>query len=196
MADRRMMRGPAAIFLALGLVVASLAFLLQGTQADSETDTAEGAVLTGNYCAECHVSGDARVQTALAWGGGVYRQQSIPCDPLRIVREQRYHAGNLMLKIADTGEKFSGERMGAETLIERADPQRDGLEKLMQTKVESVTEFSGKAKALRFETAKLVPEALNLYQEDRRRTVMLAVVLGTIFVAFLGFFAWERTLKK
>jgi hypothetical protein len=191
-----MMRGPAATFLALGLVVASLAFFLQGTQADSETDTAEGAVLTGNYCAECHVSGDARVQTALAWGGGVYRQQSIPCDPLRIVREERYHAGNLMLKIADTGEKFSGERMGAETLIERVDPQRDDLEKLMQTKVESVTEFSNKAKALRFETAKLVPEALNLYQEDRRRTVMLAVVLGTIFVAFLGFFAWERTLKK
>jgi hypothetical protein len=191
-----MIRAAAATLLALGLVIAGLAFLLQGVQADSETDTPEGAVLTGNYCAECHVSGDARVQSALAWGGGIYRQESIPCDPLRIVREERYHAGNLMLKIADAGEDFGGKRMGAETLVERVDPQRDNFDELMQRDVESVNEFTGDAKALRFEAAKLVPETLNLYQEDRRRTVILAVVLGTIFVAFLGFFAWERTLKK
>ena len=29
-----------------------------------------------------------------------------------------------------------------------------------------------------------------------RRILILAVVLGTIFVAFLGFLGWERTLKK
>ncbi len=196
MANRRMIRAVPATLLALGLVIAGLAFLLRGVQADSETDTPEGAVLTGNYCAECHYSGDARVQSALAWGGGVYRQQSIPCDPLRIVREESYHAGNLMLKIADIGEDFSGERMGAETLIERVDPQRDSFDELMQTDVESVTKFTDNAKALRFETAKLLPEALDMHQEDRRRTVILAVVLGTIFVAFLAFLGWERTLKK
>jgi hypothetical protein len=191
-----MIRAAAATLLALGLVVAGLAFLLRGVQADSDTDTAEGAVLTGNYCAECHVSGDARAHSALAWGGGLYRQESIPCDPLRLVREERYHAGNLMLKIADTGEKFSGDRMGAETLIERVDPERDSFDKLMQTNVDSVAEFTGTAKALRFESAKVLPDALDLYQENNRRTVILAIVLGTIFVAFLGFFAWERTLKK
>ena len=196
MADRRMMRALAATFLALGLVAAGLAFLLQSAGADGETDTAEGAVLAGNYCAECHVSGDARVQSALAWGGGVYRQQSIPCDPLRIVREQRYHAGNLMLKIADIGEDFSGKRMGAETLIERVEPQRDGFEKLLQTEVQSVADFSGSAKALRFETGKLLPEALEMHEETRRRTVILAVVFGTILIAFLGFLGYERTLKK
>jgi hypothetical protein len=196
MAVRRMIRAAAATLLALGLVVAGLAFLLRGVQADSDTDTAEGAVLTGNYCAECHVSGDARVQSALAWGGGVYRQESIPCDPLRLLREERHHAGNLMLKIADAGEQFSGDRMGAETLIERVDPERDSFDKLMQTNVDSVAEFTGTAKALRFESAKVLPDALDLYQENNRRTVILAIVLGTIFVAFLGFFAWERTLKK
>ena len=196
MADRRMIRGLAATFLALVLVATGLAFLLQGARADSETDTAEGAVLTGNNCIECHVSGDARVQSALAWGGGVYRQQSIPCDPLRIVREERYHAGNLMLKIADIGEDFGGKRMGAETLIERVEPQRDGFDKLMQTEVESVADFSGSAKALRFETGKLLPEALEMHEETRNRTVIMAVVFGTIFIAFLGFLGYERTLKK
>jgi hypothetical protein len=191
-----MIRGLAATFLALVLVAAGLAFLLQGARADSETDTAEGAVLTGNNCIECHVSGDARVQSALAWGGGVYRQQSIPCDPLRLLREERYHAGNLMLKIADIGEDFSGERMGAETLIERVEPQRDSFDKLMQTEVESVADFSGSAKGLRFETGKLLPEALDMHEETRNRTVILAVVFGTIFVAFLGFLGFERTLKK
>jgi hypothetical protein len=191
-----MMRGLAATFLALVLVAAGLAFLLQGARADSETDTTEGAVLAGNNCIECHVSGDARVQSALAWGGGVYRQQSIPCDPLRIVREERYHAGNLMLKIADIGEDFSGERMGAETLIERVEPQRDSFDKLMQTEVESVADFSGSAKGLRFETGKLLPEALDMHEETRNRTVILAVVFGTIFIAFLGFLGYERTLKK
>jgi hypothetical protein len=191
-----MIRGLAATFLALVLVAAGLAFLLQGARADSETDTAEGAVLTGNNCIECHLSGDARVQSALAWGGGVYRQQSIPCDALRMVREERYHAGNLMLKIADIGEDFSGERMGAETLIERVEPQRDGFDKLMQTEVESVAEFSGSAKGLRFETGKLLPEALELHEETRNRTVIMAVVFGTIFIAFLGFLGYERTLKK
>src|SRR3972149_6666072 len=195
MPDRRMMRALPATLLALGLVIAGLSFLLQGAQADSETDTPEGAVLTGNYCAECHGSGDARVQTALAWEGGVYRQQSIPCDPLRIVREERYHAGNLMLKIADVGEEFSGKRMGAETLIERVEPQRDSFDERMQGEVESVAEFSGNAKALRFETGKLLPEALEMHEEDRRRTVILAGVLGTIFIAFLAFLGWERTLK-
>lgn len=196
MADRRMIRGLAATFLALVLVAAGLTFLLQGARADSETDTAEGAVLAGNNCIECHLSGDTRVQSALAWGGGVYRQQSIPCDPLRIVREERYHAGNLMLKIADIGEDFSGERMGAETLIERVEPQRDSFDKLMQTEVESVAEFSGSAKGLRFETGKLLPEALEMHEETRNRTVILAVVFGTIFLAFLGFLGYERTLKK
>lgn len=196
MADRRMMRALPAAFLALGLVIAGLALLLQSVQADSDTDTAEGAVLAGNRCIECHVSGDARVQSALAWGGGVFRQQSIPCDPLRIVREERYHAGNLMLKIADIGEDFSGERMGAESLIERVEPQRDSFDKLMQTEVESVADFSGSAKGLRFETAKLLPEALDMHEETRRRTVILAVVFGTILIAFLGFLGYERTLKK
>ncbi len=196
MADRRMIRGLAATFLALVLVATGLAFLLQGARADSEIDTAEGAVLTGNNCMECHISGDTRGQSALAWGGGVYRQQSIPCDPLRIVREERYHAGNLMLKIADIGEDFSGERMGAETLIERVEPQRDSFDKLMQTEVESVGEFSGSAKVLRFETGKLLPEALDMHEETRNRTVILAVVFGTIFIAFLGFLGYERTLKK
>jgi len=196
MADRRMVRALPIAFLALGLVAASLAFLLQGARADSETDTAEGAVLAGNGCIECHLSGDIRVQSALAWGGGVYRQQSIPCDPLRIVREERYHAGNLMLKIADIGEDFSGERMGAETLIERVEPQRDSFDKLMQTEVESVADFSGSAKGLRFETGKLLPEALEMHAETRNRTVILAVVFGTIFLAFLGFLGYERTLKK
>ena len=196
MADRRMMRALPVAFLALGLVAAGLAFLLQGARADSETDTAEGAVLTGNRCIECHVSGDARARSALAWGGGVYRQQSIPCDPLRIVREQRYHAGNLMVKIADIGEDFSGKRMGAETLIERVEPQRDGFDKLTQTEVESVVDFSGSAKALRFETGKLLPEALDMHEETRRRTVILAVVFGTIVLAFLGVLGYERTLKK
>jgi hypothetical protein len=190
------MRALPAAFLAFGLVTAGLALWLQGARADSETDTAEGAVLTGNYCAECHVSGDTRLESALAWGGGVYRQQSIPCDPLRIVREERYHAGNLMLKIADIGEEFSGERMGAETLIERVEPERDAFDKLMQTEVESAADFSGSAKALRFETGKLVPEALAMHEETRNRTVIMAVVFGTIFLAFLGFFGFERTLKK
>ena len=196
MADRRTMRALPAAFLAFGLVTAVLALWLQGARADSETDTAEGAVLTGNYCAECHVSGDTRLESALAWGGGVYRQQSIPCDPLRIVREERYHAGNLMLKIADIGEEFSGERMGAEMLIERVEPERDAFDKLMQTEVESAADFSGSAKALRFETGKLVPEALAMHEETRNRTVIMAVVFGTIFLAFLGFFGFERTLKK
>jgi hypothetical protein len=101
-----------------------------------------------------------------------------------------------MLKIADIGEDFSGKRMGAETLIERVEPQRDGFDKLTQTEVESVADFSGSAKALRFETGKLLPEALDMHEETRRRTVILAVVFGTILVAFLGFLGYERTLKK
>jgi hypothetical protein len=112
------------------------------------------------------------------------------------VREERYHAGNLMLKIADIGEDFSGERMGAETLIERVEPQRDSFDKLMQTEVESVADFTGSAKALRFETGKLLPEAFDMHEETRNRTVILAVVFGTILVAFLGFLGYERTLKK
>lgn len=196
MADRRIVRALPIGFLLLGLVAASLAVLLQGAEADSETDTAEGAVLSGNYCAECHTGGDARVEMALAWGGGVFRQQTIPCDPLRIVREERYHAGNLMLKIADIGEDFSGKRMGSETLIERVEPQRDEFDKLMQAEVESAADFSGSAKALRFETGKLLPEALEMHEETRNRTVIMAVVFGTIFLAFLGFLGIERTLKK
>lgn len=190
------MRALPAAFLALGLATAGLAFLLQGARADSETDTPEGAVLTGNYCIECHVSGDARVQSALAWGGGVFRQQAIPCDPLRIVTEEGYHAGNLQLKIADIGEDFSGERMGAEAMVERLEPQRDAFDKLMQTEVESAADFSGDAKAIRFETAKLLPEALDMHEESRNRTVIIAIVFGTIFLAFLGFLGIERTLKK
>lgn len=196
MADRRFVRALPIGFLALGLVAASLAILLQGARADFETDTAEGAVLTGDNCVECHTSRDVRVQSALAWGGGVFRQQSVPCDPLRIVREERYHAGNLMLKIADIGEEFSGKRMGSETLIERVEPQRDEFDKLMQTEVESVAHFTGSAKALRFETGKLLPEALEMHEETRNRTVIMAVVFGSIFLAFLGFLGIERTLKK
>jgi hypothetical protein len=196
MADGRTVRTLAKALLVLGLLATGLALLLQTALADSDTDTPEGAVLTGNYCMECHLNDDARVESALSWGGGVYRQQSIPCDALRIVREQRYHAGNLMLKIAQTGEDFSGDRVGAETLIERLQPQRDGLDKLTQTEVKSAASFSGTAKALRFQTGKLLPEALDMHEETRRRTVILAMVFGTIVLAFLGFLGYERTLKK
>lgn len=182
----------------LGLVATGLALSVQTVLPESEVDkdTAAGAVLTGNYCVECHLGGDARVQSALSWGGGVYRQQSIPCDAVRIVREERYHAENLMLKIAQIGEDFSGERRGAETLAESLDPQRDNLDKLLQSEVDSVADFSGSAKALRFQTGKLLPEALEMHDESRRRTVILAMVFGTIFLAFLGVLGYERTLKK
>jgi len=196
MADVRIQRTLLGAFLALGLVVAGLVLSLQAARADSDPDTPEGAALTGNYCAECHLSGDARVESALDWGGGVYRQQSVPCDPVRTVREQRYHAENLMLKIAGVSEDFSGERMGAEALAERLDPQRDSFDKLMQSEVESVAGFSGSAKSARFQTAKLLPEALDMHEESRRRTVILAIVFGTIFLAFLGILGYERTLKK
>ena len=187
---------PLGALLALGLVAAGLALSLPTALADSDADTPEGARLSGNFCIECHLSSDARVESALAWGGGVYRQQSIPCDPLRIVREERYHAENLMLKIAEIGEDFSGERVGAEAMAERLDRQRDSFDKLMQTEVESVAGFSGNAKVLRFQTSKLLPEALDMHEETRRRTVILAVVFGTIFLAFLGLLGYERTLKK
>lgn len=182
--------------LALGLIAVGLAFLTQPAHADSEADTPEGAVLTGNYCLECHLGSDARIEEALSWGGGVYRQQHIPCDALRIIREERYHAENLMLKIAQISEDFSGERVGAEEMLERLDPQRDTMDKLTQAEVHSVTGFTTGAKAVRFQTAKLVPEALDKHDEARRRTVIMAIVFGTIFLAFLGVLGYERTLKK
>lgn len=196
MADGRRYRTLLTAFLVLGLVAAGLALSLQTARADSDPDTPEGAALTGNYCAECHVSGDARIESALDWGGGVFRQQSIPCNPVRTVREQRYHAENLMLKIADISEDFSGERMGAEGLGESLDPQRDNFDKLLQSEVESTADFAASAKAARFQTAKLLPEALDFHEESRRRTVIIAIVFGTIFLAFLGVFGYERTLKK
>lgn len=184
--------------LVLGLVAAGLALSVQTVlpQSEADTDTAAGAVLTGDYCIECHLSGDERVEAALDWDGGVYRQQSIPCDPVRVVREEDYHAGNLMLKIAQAGEDFSGDRVGAESLVERLEPQRDNLDKLTQAEVESVTGFTDGAKAARFQTGKLLPEALDMHDETRRRTVILAIVFGSIFLAFLGVLGWERTLKK
>ena len=191
-----MKRALLTTLLALGLGAAGLASLAPAAHADSETDTPEGAVLTGNYCLECHLGSDARLQTALSWGGGVYRQQYIPCDALRIVREQRYHAENLMLKIAQIGEDFSGERMGSEEMVERLDPQRDNMGKLTQAEVGSVTGFTTGAKAARFQAGKLLPDALDKYDETRRRTVIMAVVFGTIFLAFLGVLGYERTLKK
>ncbi len=185
-------------FLALGLVAVALALSAQTVlpQSQADKDTAEGAVLTGNYCIECHLSSDERVASALDWGGGVYRQQSIPCDPVRKVREADYHAGNLMLKIAKIGEDFSGDRMGAESLLERLQPQRDNLDKLEQADVQSADGFANSAKATRFQAGKLLPEALDMHDETRHRTVILAIVFGTIFLAFIGVLGWERTLKK
>ena len=183
-------------FLVLGLGAAGFAFLLEVARADSGADTPEGAVLSGNYCIECHLSNDARVESALSWGGGVYRQQYIPCDALRIVREERYHAENLMLKIAQIGEDFSGERVGAEEMAERLDPQRDNIDKLTQGEVQSAASFAGDAKAVRFQAGKLLPDALDKHDESRRRTVIMAIVFGTIFLAFLGVLGYERTLKK
>ena len=191
-----MKRALLTTLLALGLGAAGLAFVLPAAHADSETDTPEGAVLTGNYCLECHLSSDARVQTALSWGGGVYRQQYIPCDALRIVREERYHAENLMLKIAQISEDFSGERMGSEEMVQRLDPQRDNMDKLTQAEVHSVTGFTTGAKAARFQTAKILPDALDKHDESRRRNVIMAIVFGTIFLGFLGVLGYERTLKK
>ena len=183
-------------FLVLGLGAAGFAFLVEVARADSGTDTPEGAVLSGSYCIECHLSNDARVESALSWGGGVYRQQYIPCDALRIVREERYHAENLMLKIAQISEDFSGERVGAEEMAERLDPQRDNLDKLTQGEVQSAASFAADAKAVRFQAGKLLPDALDKHEESRRRTVIMAVVFGTIFLAFLGVLGYERTLKK
>lgn len=191
-----MKRALLTILLALGLGVAGLALLVPAAHADSEADTPEGAVLAGDYCLECHVGNDARVESALSWGGGVYRQQYIPCDALRIVREERYHAENLMLKIAQIGEDFSGERMGTEEMVERLDPQRDNLDKLTQSEVRSVTGFTTGAKAARFQAAKILPDALDKHDETRRRTVIMAIVFGSIFLAFLGVLGYERTLKK
>jgi hypothetical protein len=196
MADGRMKRALLTTLLALGLGAAGLAFVLPAAHADSEADTPEGAVLTGNYCLECHLSSDARVQTALSWGGGVYRQQYIPCDAVRIVREERYHAENLMLKIAQISEDFSGERMGSEEMVQRLDPQRDNMDKLTQAEVHSVTGSTTGAKAARFQSAKILPDALDKHEESRRRTVIMAIVFGTIFLAFLGVLGYERTLKK
>jgi hypothetical protein len=196
MADGRRIGTLAKALLVLGLLITGLALLLQTALADSNTDTPEGAVLTGNYCLECHLGDDPRVESALDWGGGLYRQEYIPCDALRTVREERYFAGSLMLKIAKTSEQYEGDRMGAEALETRLDPQRDSFDKLMQADVDSVATFTGTAKALRFQTAKLLPDAFGLHEETRHRRVILAIVFGTIFLAFLGVLGYERTLKK
>jgi hypothetical protein len=196
MADGRMKKTLLTTLLVLALVAVGFAFLGGGARADSGADTPEGAVVSGNYCIECHLSNDARVESALSWGGGVYRQQYIPCDALRIVREERYHAENLMLKIARISEDFSGERVGAEEMAERLDPQRDNMDKLTQGEVQSAVSFAADAKAARFQAGKLLPDALDKHEESRRRTVIMAIVFGTIFLAFLGVLGYERTLKK
>jgi hypothetical protein len=59
-----------------------------------------------------------------------------------------------------------------------------------------VTGFTTGAKAARFQAAKLLPDALDKHDETRRRTVIMAIVFGTIFLAFLGVLGYERTLKK
>jgi hypothetical protein len=196
MADGRMTRALLTMLLVVGLGAAGFAFLAPAAHADSNADTPEGAVLTGNYCLECHVSNDPRVESALSWGGGVYRQQYIPCDALRIVTEERYYAENLMLKIAQVSEDYSGERMGSEAMVQRLDPQRDSMDKLTQTDVQSVNGFTGSAKAIRYQVAKILPDALDKHEESRRRNVIMAIVFGTIFLGFLGVLGYERTLKR
>jgi hypothetical protein len=191
-----MTRALLTVLLVLGLGAAGFGFLAHTAHADSNPDTPEGAVLTGNYCAECHLSNDPRVEAALSWGGGVYRQQYIPCDALRIVREERYHAENLMLKIAQISEDYSGDRMGTEDMLARLDPQRDSMDKLTQVEVQSVNGFTGSATAIRYQTAKLLPDALDKHEESRRRNVIMAIVFGTIFLGFLGVLGYERTLKR
>jgi hypothetical protein len=196
MADGRMTRALLTTLLVIGLGAAGLAFLVPAAHADSNTDTPEGAVLTGNYCLECHLSNDPRVESALSWVGGVYRQQYIPCDALRIVTEERYHAENLMLKIAQVSEDYSGERMGSEEMVQRLDPQRDNMDELTQTDVQSVNDFTSGAKAIRYQAAKILPDALDKHEESRRRNVIMAIVFGSIFLGFLGVLGYERTLKK
>ena len=191
-----MTRALLTTLLVIGLGAAGLAFLMPAAHADSNADTPEGAVLTGNYCLECHLSSDTRVEEALSWGGGVYRQQYIPCDALRVVTEERYHAENLMLKIAQISEDYSGERMGSEEMVQRLDPQRDNMDALTQAEVQSVNGFAGSAKAIRYQAAKVLPDALDKHDETRRRNVIMAIVFGTIFLGFLGVLGYERTLKK
>ena len=69
------------VFLTL-LVSLSPCLLVKDTLAQAPAATTKGRA--GNYCIECHVEGDLRLESALEWQGGIGR------DPSRSVRELRH----------------------------------------------------------------------------------------------------------
>ncbi len=169
----------AVLTLAVGSVSASSLDFSLPASAEGET------LVSGNYCASCHLTDDPRLASATAWKGGIQSKVNSPCPAAIKIHEELYYTERLLLMI-ERAENAVGPL--PEKSQARLEDYTQRYSRMLDTPVGSLDAFVSEAQSTRYQLNKAYAALNQMAQDAKQRTILTYAAAITLIV--LGSLAW------
>jgi hypothetical protein len=178
-------------------VIVLLAILLGGVCALVPDTGAQAPAATtnkgraGNYCVECHATGDARLARAFEWQGGIESEQVSPCPTLKRLREQVYYTESLLGAMTNSSQSLRA--LGVSTTVQdrRVTARMETYGRLTQEQVTALAPVETEIKSLRLQMNKSFSQMYQGWGQVNTRWAIVAAGMVTLLLA--GTVIWRLT---
>lgn len=168
------------VFLTL-LVSLSPCLLVKDTLAQAPAATTKGRA--GNYCIECHVEGDLRLESALEWQGGIGREQVLPCPTLKRLREEIYYTESLLGAMTNSGQGLRASGISTAPMDKRVLARLEIYERLQSESVTALAPVETELKSLRLQLNKSFSQMYQGWDHVNLRWAIVAALVVTLLLA-------------
>jgi hypothetical protein len=168
------------VFLTL-LVSLSPCLLVKDTLAQAPAATTKGRA--GNYCIECHVEGDLRLESALEWQGGIGREQVSPCPTLKRLREEIYYTESLLGAMTNSGQGLRASGISTAPMDKRVLARLEIYERLQSESVTALAPVETELKSLRLQLNKSFSQMYQGWDHVNLRCAVAAALVVTLLLA-------------
>lgn len=150
----------------------------------------------GNYCVSCHTPGDERLDSVMAWTGGIDRdtRRISPCSAASRVREEVYYTERMLLAI-DRARSDLPKRVDAgknDALVAAA---RQTYSRLLDTPVTSLDAVSSEAQVLRYRLGKSYTWLNQVREALKSQLVLITAVLVTLVLLISLGWGWRNVAQ-
>lgn len=181
----------AVIFL-LVILLAAVCVLTPGAGAQTPAEmTNKGRA--GNYCVECHATGDARLARTLEWQGGIGREQVSPCPTLKRLREQVYYTESLLGAMTNSSRGLRALGVSTTAQDRRVTARMETYGRLTREQVTVLAPVETELKSLRLQLNKSFSQ---MYQGwDQVNTRWAVVAAGVVTLLLAGTATWRLIVQ-
>lgn len=179
----------AVIFL-LVILLGGVCVLVPGAGAQAPAATTNKG-RAGNYCVECHATGDARLTRTFEWQGGIGREQVSPCPTLKRLREQVYYTESLLGAMTNSSQGLRAYGVSTAAQDRRVTARMETYGRLTQEQVTASAPVETELKSLRLQLNKSFSQMYHGWGQVNTRWVIIAAGVVTLLLA--GTVIWRLT---